>query len=143
MLRYRKATRRGKVWWQEALFPGYVLAQFHREDVERAVSFCHGVRGFVKFGGVVPEVPDNFIDAMRRSWQEHAVDEVLIVRPQFETGDEVELATGPLQGMKGVIIEVLPGAERVKVLLEFLGQTHAVDVDIFTLLLPRRPLPES
>ena len=45
--------------------------------------------------------------------------------------------------MKGVIIEVLPGAERVKVLLEFLGQTHAVDVDIFTLLLPRRPLPES
>ncbi|MBU6326892.1 MAG: hypothetical protein KGQ89_04620 [Verrucomicrobia bacterium] len=143
MLRYRKATRRGKVWWQEALFPGYVLAQFHREDVERAVSFCHGVRGFVKFGGVVPEVPDNFIDAMRQAWQEHAVDEVLIVRPQFETGDEVELATGPLQGMKGVIIKVLPGAERVKVLLEFLGQTHAVDVDIFTLLLPRRPLPES
>jgi transcriptional antiterminator RfaH len=80
---------------------------------------------------------------MRRSWQEHAVDEVLIVRPQFETGDEVELATGPLQGMKGLIIDVLPGAERVKVLLEFLGQTHAVDVDIFTLLLPRRPLPES
>ena len=80
MLRYRKATRRGKVWWQEALFPGYVLAQFHREDVERAVSFCHGVRGFVKFGGVVPEVPDNFIDAMRQAWQEHAVDEVLIVR---------------------------------------------------------------
>jgi len=45
--------------------------------------------------------------------------------------------------MKGMIIEVLPIAERVKVLLEFLGQTHAVDVDIFTLLLPRRPLPES
>jgi len=88
-------------------------------------------------------VPDNFIHAMMRAWQERAVDEVLIVQPQFETGDEVELASGPLQGMKGMVIEVLPIAERVKVLLEFLGQTHAVDVDIFTLLLPRRPLPES
>jgi len=29
----------------------------------------------------------------------------------------------------------------VKILLEFLGTHHAVDVDLFSLLLPRRPIP--
>jgi transcriptional antiterminator RfaH len=39
VLRYRKATRRGKIWWEEALFPGYVLARFQMQESERAVSF--------------------------------------------------------------------------------------------------------
>lgn len=142
ILRYRKATRRGKIWWEEALFPGYVLACFSMKESERAVSFCQGIRGFVKFGGVIPDVPDWFINEMMKTWKQNAEDDILTVKPQFEKGDEVELALGPLQGMKGNIVDVLPGVERVKVLLEFLGQTQAVDVDLFSLLLPRRPMPE-
>ena len=49
-LRYRKATRRGKVWWIEPLFPGYLLAKFKLAEMERAVTFCQGVRGLVRFG---------------------------------------------------------------------------------------------
>jgi len=143
MLRYRKATRRGKIWWEEALFPSYVLARFHMTEQQRAVSFCQGVRGFVKFGSVIPPVPQWFIDEMIDTWQEHAENDVLTVKPRFEKGDEVELAHGPLQGLKGSVVEVLPGVERVKVLLEFLGQQQMIEIDLFTLLLPRRPLPED
>jgi transcriptional antiterminator RfaH len=143
MLRYRKATRRGKIWWEEALFPSYVLACFHMTEQQRAVSFCQGVRGFVKFGSVIPSVPQWFIDEMKLTWQEHAENDVLTVKPRFEKGDEVELAHGPLQGLKGSVVEVLPGIERVKVLLEFLGQQQMIDIDLFTLLLPRRPLPDE
>ena len=63
------------------------------------------------------------------------------VSPVIEIGDEVEIAHGPLQGMRGTIVSVAPAAERVKVLLEFLGQPHAVNVDLFSILLPRRPIP--
>lgn len=143
MLRYRKATRRGKVWWEEALFPSYVLARFCLQEMQRTVSYSQGVRGFVKFGSVIPPVPDWFVREMQQTWQEQATDDVLTVKPRFEKGDEVEMAHGPLQGLKGSIIEVLPGIERVKVLLEFLGQPQMVDVDLFSLLLPRRPLPED
>jgi transcription antitermination factor NusG len=59
----------------------------------------------------------------------------------IQLGDEVEVAHGPLQGMRGTIISVIPATERVKILLDFLGQPQAVDVDLFSLLLPRRPLP--
>jgi transcriptional antiterminator RfaH len=141
MLRYRKATRRGKVWWEEALFPSYVMARFRLTEMQRAVGFCQGVRGFVKFGSIIPPIPSKVVDEMRKSWQEEATNDVLTISPQFQQGDEVELAHGPLQGLKGSIIEVMPGIERVRVLLEFLGQPQMVDVDLFSLLLPRRPLP--
>jgi len=142
-LRYRKATRRGKIWWVEPLFPGYVLAKFTLTEMERGVTFCQGVRGLVRFGAEIPPVPDAFVEALRtdiRSRQETEED-LLTIHPSAEPGDEVEVAHGPLQGIKGKIIEVAPAAERVKILLEFLGQEQAVELDIFSLLLPRRPMP--
>ena len=142
-LRYRKATRRGKIWWIEPLFPGYLLAKFNLAEMERAVTFCQGVRGLVRFGSEIPPVPDSFVEALRKEVSDRSDDddELFSVSPVIQAGDEVEIAHGPLQGMQGTIVSVAPAAERVKVLLEFLGQTHAVDVDLFSLLLPRRPAP--
>ena len=144
-LRYRKATRRGKIWWVEPLFPGYLLARFDREHLEHAVTFCQGVRGLVRFGSIIPEVPESFVETLRREVRDRAGaddGELLSVAPDIEQGDEVEIAHGPLQGMRGTIVSVAPAAERVKVLLDFLGRPHAVDVDLFSILLPRRPLPK-
>ncbi len=141
-LRYRKATRRGKVWWIEPLFPGYVLAKFDIANMERAVTFCQGIRGLVRFGSEVPAVPDDFVESLRQEIRNRSEDDELFsVAPVIEAGDEVEIAHGPLQGMRGTIVAVAPAAERVKVLLEFLGRPHAVDVDLFSILLPRRPTP--
>jgi transcriptional antiterminator RfaH len=144
-LRYRKATRRGKIWWVEPLFPGYILAKFNLIEMERAVTFCQGVRGLVRFGTDVPAVPDSFIESLRLEIRNRSDDdedeELFSVSPIIEAGDEVEIAHGPLQGMRGTIVSVAPAAERVKILLEFLGHPHAVDVDLFSILLPRRPIP--
>lgn len=142
-LRYRKATRRGKIWWVEPLFPGYLLARFNLAENERAVTFCQGVRGLVRFGNEIPAVPLSFVQSLREEVRNRSEedDELFSVTPRIETGDEVEIAHGPLQGMRGTIVAVAPAAERVKILLEFLGQPQAVDVDLFSILLPRRPTP--
>lgn len=142
-LRYRKATRRGKIWWMEPLFPGYLLARFNLSEMERAVTFCQGVRGLVRFGAEIPPVPGAFVESLRGEIRNRPEgdDELLSVAPVIQIGDEVELAHGPLQGMRGTIVSVAPAAERVKILLDFLGQPQAVDVDLFSILLPRRPLP--
>ncbi len=141
-LRYRKATRRGKIWWVEPLFPGYLLAKFQLAEMERMVTFCHGVRGLVRFGSEIPAVPDDFVEALRHEVRTRSQDdeeELFAVSPVIEIGDEVEIAHGPLQGMHGTIVSVAPATERVKILLDFLGQPQAVNVDLFSLLLPRRP----
>lgn len=142
-LRYRKATRRGKIWWMEPMFPGYLLARFDLVQQERAVTFCQGVRGLVRFGGRIPPVPDEFVALLRREIQEREASEgdILTLDTVIQVGEEVEVAVGPFQGMRGHVVAVAPAAERVKVLLEFLGQPNAVDLDLFSILLPRRPSP--
>jgi len=146
-LRYKKATRRGKIWWIEALFPGYLLARFVLSERERAVTYCQGVRGLVRFGSGVPPVPESFVDALReeisrtREELEAGAADTLTVAPQIESGEEVEIASGPLGGFQGKVVSILPGKDRVKVLLDFLGQPQVVEVDLFSLLLPRKPLP--
>lgn len=143
-IRYRKATRRGKIWWVEPMFPGYVLARFRIAELERAVTFSHGVRGLVRFGTEIPAVPDSFVEALKKEVGERAGPEnkqVVTVTPTIELGDEVEIAHGPFQGMQGTVISIPSAADRVKILLEFLGKPHAVDLDLFSVLLPRRPAP--
>lgn len=142
-LKYRKATSRGKIWWIEPLFPGYILACFNIEEHERSVIFCQGVRGLVRFGVDVPAIPDSFVHSLRDEIRAKSIDgdDLLSVSPVIKIGDEVEIAHGPLRGMRGEIVKVVPAAERVKILLDFLGQQHAVDIDLFSIILPRRPVP--
>jgi transcription antitermination factor NusG len=42
--------------------------------------------------------------------------------PEFAPGDSVRLTEGPLAGLEAVITQVLPGKERVRLLLDFLGR---------------------
>jgi len=143
-IKYRKATRRGKIWWLEPLFPGYLLAKFDLLEMERIVTFCHGVRGLVRFGTEIPNVPEQFVLSLITQVEKQAEGdkELITVAPAVAVGDEVEIAHGPFQGMKGTIQSVASAAERVKVLLEFLGQTQPVDLDLFSILLPNKPVPE-
>lgn len=146
-IRYRKATRRGKIWWMEPLFPGYLLVRFSLAEMERAVTYSQGIRGLVKFGNSSPPVPDSLVESLRdevrlRAAGASAVEEVLTVSPVIEVGEEVEIAHGPFQGMRGAVVSVASATERVKILLEFLGQEQPVDVDFFSILLPKRPLPD-
>lgn len=141
-IRYRKATRRGKIWWLEPLFPGYVLAKFSLTEMEREVKFCQGVRGLVRFGSGIPAIPNGFVESLQNEiYARQATDNcVFTVSPTIELGDEVEVAVGPLRGMKGTVVSVPSAAERVKILIEFLGKPQAIDMDLFSILLPRRPV---
>ena len=47
-----------------------------------------------------------------------------------------------MHGIQGKVVEVLPSSERVKLLVEFLGSSQVVDADLFSLLLPNKPIPE-
>ena len=143
-LRYRKATRRGKVWWVEAMFPGYIFAFFSRYEHERTVVHTLGVMKLLKFGNYVPEIPATFVAELCKQMeeQEEGDSDMLTLEPTVKEGDEVEIAHGALQGFQGKVFVVLPSLERVKRLIEFLGDTQVIETDLFSLLLPNKPLPE-
>ena len=142
-LRYRKVTARGRIWWVEPLFPGYVLARFNLDAMKHQVNHCTGVSGLVHFGREIPFIPDKCVEALRQEVLHHGDIETVTTTPTIVIGDEVKVAQGPLRGMNGIVLDVSPATERVNVLLEFLGETQPVELDLFSLLLPRRPLPRS
>lgn len=143
-LRYQKTTRRGRVWWVEPLFPGYLLAKFPYMEMSRAVTYVAGVSRIVSFGENTPAVPDQFVRDLQAEVARHETEsEEIVVDWKVEVGDEVELGEGPFKGMEGQVVEVRPGIERVSLLLEFLGEEKPVEVSLYSLILANPDIPEA
>lgn len=135
-IRFQKSTRRGKVWFIEALFPSYFFARFIPVESLRAVKHSQSVIRVVDFGGNLSPVPDAVITELKKEMQDEEVREVLV---DVKVGDMVELTEGPMRGLKGIVNAMLTGAERVRVLLEFLGRENAVEVSVSKLLTEHAP----
>jgi transcriptional antiterminator RfaH len=124
-IRFKRATRRGPVWFTEALFPNYLFARFDLDVCLRQLSTTSGVRGVVHFGNHWPIVPDRIIEELRASV---GTEEVHVVRDELRSGEEVRIAGGAFHGLQAVVSRVMPSRQRVAVLLEFLGQQTMVEL---------------
>ncbi len=116
-IRFKRRTPRGKVWFEESLFPGYIFARCDLPML-RAVSSAVGVRGLVRFAGQCATVPASMIEMLR---SESPAPIVIPDEPSVKAGDEAVVVEGPLMGLQAVITRVMPGGERVKVLMDMMG----------------------
>jgi transcriptional antiterminator RfaH len=139
-LRMRKLTRRGPVWFVEAMFPGYFFAQFDYVTERRRVEHAPGVRGLVQFGDRLAIIDSTIIDALRQRME---ADELVTLDPELKVGQEVQIAHGPLRGIEVLVTQVLPASERVRVLLEFLGRSLPMELPKGTLIQPRSSVVSS
>jgi len=117
-VRFKKSSVRGPVWVTEALFPNYLFARFDWHAAFRLVRHAAGVRTVVSFGMTVATVPDQVIAELR------------VIKNDLEPGDQVQFSGGALHGLTAVVNQVMPAKERVKVLLNFLGQQTSVEVEV-------------
>lgn len=133
-LRSRKLTRRGAVWFVEAMFPGYFFAQFDYQTERRRVEHSPGVTGILQFGDRLATIDAVTIANLQQRVQ---ADEVITIDPELRVGQEVQIARGPLQGLEALVTQLLPASERVRVLLEFLGRSLQMEVSKETLIQSR------
>ncbi|MEM8955469.1 MAG: transcription termination/antitermination NusG family protein [Verrucomicrobiota bacterium] len=124
-IRFEKATRRGRVWFVEALFPGYVFVRFDLVMHLRLVSATPSVTKVVKFGGEIPAIPSAVINELSKSLDDESA---ITVQDAMAPGDEVEVVEGPMRGMMAVVTRLMPAKERVGILLDFLGSVCQVEV---------------
>ena len=124
-VRFRKPTRRGAVWFVEAMFPGYVFAEFNFARQHRQVEYSSGVQGVVRFGDQVATVDPVLIASLQEKAGE---DEVVTFNPEIEVGQSVQIAEGPFQGVEALVTRLMPARERIRVLLEFLGRSIEMEV---------------
>jgi transcriptional antiterminator RfaH len=124
-IRMRKVTRRGPVWFNEALFPNYVFARFELRAHLHQVRHAMGVSGVVHFGDRWPGVAESEIEALRQCMEGG---EVKTEAEQLGPGDEVTVVARAFYGVPATVLKTMPSKQRVRVLLEILGRTTVVEV---------------
>ena len=124
-IRFKRATRRGAVWFTEALFANYIFARFDLALHLRRLHHGRGVQGVVHFGGHWPVVQDEVIADLRASIGN---DQIHVVSEDLHPGEIVLIAEGAFVGLRAVVERVMPARCRVAVLLEFLGRQTKVEI---------------
>jgi transcriptional antiterminator RfaH len=124
-VRFKRATRQGTAWVTEALFPGYLFARFDWENSLRLAQSARGVRGVVHFGERWPTIPANTIDELQAAVGASGLH---VISAELAPGDAVQIADGAMRGLRAVVTRVMPGRERVGVLMEFLGRQTMIEL---------------
>jgi len=111
-------------------FPGYlfVLADLDQVGVSTFQWMPHTL-GLVSFGGEPAYVPENLIIALRKRVEEIAAAGGELF-DGLQPGDPVLINSGPFSGYEAIFDARLPGSERVRVLLEFLGNQRRLTVEL-------------
>lgn len=117
-IRFRKKTKRGPIWFQEAMFPGYFFARFDMLESKRLVSYAVGVLNIPVFNTRYVSIPDVVIETLRKDLGEN---ETVDAGLPLEVGEETTVIEGAMQGLRVKVIKVMPAEGRVGVLLEMLG----------------------
>lgn len=132
-IRFTRRTRLGPAPVTESMFPNYLFARFNWQTALARVHYANGVSGVVHFGSRWPVVPDCAIDEIRGML---ADDGVRAIEDGLATGDQVELRGRAFEGLQAVVAQVLPGTQRVMVLMDFLGRQCPVEVGLQSIVRP-------
>ncbi len=118
-IRFKRQTRTRVAWVTEALFPGYLFAQFELTRMHLLVSYTQGVRRIVRFANRYPTIEGVIIDQLREHVGEK---EIRIINYEPSQGDNVKIGEGAFAGLEAVITQILPAKVRVRLLVDFLGR---------------------
>jgi transcriptional antiterminator NusG len=109
-------------------YPGYLLVQMVlNQETWHTVRNTAKVTGFVG-GEVKPApIPDEEAERIIRQMEEG----VSKPKPKyrFEEGDEVRVIDGPFSNFQGVVEEVRPDKEKLRVLITIFGRPTPVELD--------------
>ena len=108
---------------ERKLFPGYVLVKMvMSDDSWYVVRNTRGVTGFVGPSSKPVPLTDAEVDALGMSTQEVFVD--------YEVGDNVEIADGPLEGFIGTVEAIDKEKHMVKVVVSMFGRETPAELDM-------------
>jgi transcription antitermination factor NusG len=119
-------------------FPGYLFVHVNLEEVGLSVfQWMPHSTGLVSFGGEPAYVPDHLIYELQKHVLElkDAGGEVFLGLKQ---GDRVLIEDGPFKGYEAIFDVRLPGTERVRVLLEMLGNQRNIPIELDAGIIRRR-----
>jgi transcriptional antiterminator RfaH len=124
-IRFTRSTRIGPAEVTESMFPNYLFARFDWQTSLNRVHYAPGVAGVVHFGSKWPTVPDRAIEEIRTLLGDSGVH---VLSNDVAVGDQVTVSGTVFHGLQAIVRQVMPGKQRVMVLMDFLGRQTTVQV---------------
>jgi transcriptional antiterminator NusG len=109
-------------------YPGYIMVQMALDkETWHTVRNTAKVTGFVGGSSNPPPVPDEEAEKIIQQMEEG----VSKPKPRysFEEGDEVKVIDGPFNNFQGIVEEVKPDKEKLRVLITIFGRSTPVELD--------------
>jgi transcriptional antiterminator NusG len=109
-------------------FPGYIMVQMAlNEETWHTVRDTAKVTGFVGGGDNPAPIPNEEAERIIRQVE----DGISKPKPKyrFEDGDEVRVIDGPFNNFQGIVQEVKPEKEKLRVLITIFGRSTPVELD--------------
>lgn len=108
------------------IYPGYVLVEMIMDDDSwYVVRNTPGVTGFVGAGARPVPLTEEEVRMILQEAQEEAPR----LRIAYQRGDTVRITSGPFQEFTGVVEEILPEREKVRVRVSIFGRETPVELD--------------
>jgi transcription antitermination factor NusG len=114
-----------KKWITIPLFSSYVFVKLSQENYFQALNI-QGVVRFVSIEKKPVPIPESQIENIRKligSGYEFEMEESILAE-----GDDIEIDSGPLKGMKGKLVSY-KGRRRVVISIESLNKSLLIDID--------------
>jgi transcription antitermination factor NusG len=119
---------------QLPLFPGYIFVRIRLSEKLRVLQIP-GFVNLVGFGGVPYPLPESEIAGMREALNSGVLAEP---HPYLTVGTRVEIVSGPMQGMSGILLR-MHGQCRVVLSIDLIMRSIVVDVDASEVVPLRSP----
>lgn len=111
---------------EKRVFPGYILVEMIMdEDSWYVVRNTTGVTGFVGMGTEPTPLSEDEVNHIMRRME----NEVPTVKVNFKVGQRVRIVSGPFNDIIGVVSDIYPDRNKVRVMVSFFGRETPVEVD--------------
>jgi len=111
-------------------FPGYLFVHIDLLEIgDSMFKWMPYSVGLVSFGGEPAMIQESIIQAISAhvvNVNTQKIEDHLKIKP----GDPIEISSGPLKGLEGILDMRLSGKQRVRVLLKLLSQDSTISVVI-------------
>lgn len=109
-------------------FPGYIFVRMHlTNETWHIVKSTTKITGFVGHSMHPPAVPDEEVQRLTSQIEEGKLKTKK--QSNFQLGDSVRVNDGPFANFNGVVEEVKPDKEKVRVLVSIFGRSTPVELD--------------
>jgi transcriptional antiterminator NusG len=124
-----KLSKKGKVEVERKIYPGYVVLHMEpEEELFKIIARTPGILSFGKRGRVPQPITEEEKDRMF-GYIKPGVGKAIEI--PFTKGESVKITDGPFADFTGIVEEIYPDKERVKLMVTIFGRQTPVEVSFF------------